>query len=225
MARTVKIVEHETDEAVGDPTVEWYDVEAETYFASTVDLSLAALWAQFLDRVPVGGRILDAGSGSGRDTRVFKDRGFLVDAFDASAALARLSSAYTGQQTRVARFSAWNGPPNYYDGIWAFASLLHVPRRQLPEVINRLAASLKPGGIFFASFKVGAVDSVDGRGRCFTNLTPSQADLLFRQLGVFDDIQLQANEAPAAHGEVTRWLYILARSARRPVGESGQRPS
>jgi len=214
MARTAKIVDREppaTEAAACDATVAWYDAEARAYFASTVDLYLAALWDRFLDKLPPGGRILDAGSGSGRDTRAFKDRGFRVDAFDASPALARLSSAYTGQQTRVARFSDWSGPPGYYDGIWAFASLLHVPRPQLPEAIDRLAASLKPGGILFASFKVGAADSVDSRGRRFTNLTPSQAELLFRRSGAFDDVQVETDEAPAAHGEITRWVYILAR--------------
>jgi SAM-dependent methyltransferase len=198
-----------------DQTSLWYDREAEAYFRSTVDNDLEPLWSRFLDHVPPGGTILDAGSGSGRDTRLFQSRGYEVDAFDASPALAKLSSAHTSQLTEVATFSSWSGPSAFYDGVWAFASLLHVPRRKLGDAIEKLVRSLKPGAYLFASFKGGAHDTIDPRGRRFTNLSPAAAEQVFQQNGRLDRIEVWSEEAPAAHGEVTTWVYVLARRAGR----------
>jgi len=194
-----------------DQTIRWYDREAEAYFRSTVGNDLEPLWSRFLVHVPAGGIILDAGSGSGRDTKLFQSRGFQVDAFDASPALARLSAAHTSQETEVASFSSWSGRSAYYDGVWAFASLLHVPRPELDGAIRKLGFSLKPGGYLFASFKGGDHDTMDPRGRRFTNLSPSAAEQIFQRQGGLDRVEVWSEEAPAAHGEVTTWVYVLAR--------------
>lgn len=108
----------------------------------------------FLERLRPGAKVLDAGCGSGRDSLFFKSQGFKVTAFDASEEMVRLASQLLGQPVLHMTFEDLN-LPDEYDGIWACASLLHVERTQLPAVIAELAKYLKPGGVFYMSFKYG----------------------------------------------------------------------
>lgn len=214
MARTAKLEQEPLapfDASIADTTLAFYEASADAYFETTAYLDLGLLWDRFLAAVPKGGRILDAGSGSGRDTRHFMALGYSVDAFDASPALARLSSKFTGQETQVASFATWKAPLKRYDGVWAFASLLHVQRAELRHAIVKLAQSLKPGGSFFASFKSDDHDLIDSRGRRFTNLTLLAAKTFFRGLPEFSEVEVWREEARAAHGETTTWVYVLAR--------------
>jgi len=124
----------------------WYAANAERFFADTVNSAAERMFAAFLPYLPEGGRILDAGCGSGRDAKAFLQRGFAVTAIDASPQLARLASQHAGIEVQVMRFSdvAWS---DRFDGIWACASLLHVPRAELPATLRRLVGALKPGGV------------------------------------------------------------------------------
>lgn len=135
-------------------TAAWYDENARQFFDQTVELPLAHAYEAFLPRLPRGGRILDAGCGSGRDTRRFLEMGYQVEAFDASARMVRLASKHTGLAVRRLRFDELDAEGEY-DGVFANACLLHVSPAELPAVLARLAAALKPGGVLFASLKRG----------------------------------------------------------------------
>lgn len=164
-------------------TIAYYRKNAETFFADTVAVEMAPLYERFLPRVPEGGHILDAGCGSGRDSRAFMVRGYSVTAFDASPELARLASGHIGQEVLVMRLEEveWR---QTFDGIWACASLLHVPSPVLPEVISRLAEALKPAGIMYVSFKHGRGER-EHKGRRFTDLDePTLSALLARIPGL-----------------------------------------
>ncbi|MEH6720194.1 MAG: class I SAM-dependent methyltransferase [Aurantimonas endophytica] len=195
----------------GDGTVAFYEREADAYFRSTLKNDLTDLYRLFLECLPEGGLILDAGSGSGRDTLSFLRAGYRVEAFDASARLASLSEEMTGIRVDVARFETWRGAPDRYAGIWCFASLLHVRNAELPAVLDRLVASLKPGGSFFASFKWGERSTVDERGRCFTNLTPDTARELFEGVQGLELTRIWAEGGPTALSDPTTWIYVLGR--------------
>lgn len=147
----------------------YYERNALRYFNSTVKADLSALYERFLRYVQVGGRILDAGSGSGRDTLAFLKSGYTVDAFDSSPALAELSSRLTGIGTQVMRFEELEEVERY-DGIWACAALLHVPQKQLPDVMARLVHALKHGGALYLSFKLGPGERLAEDGRFFTDM-------------------------------------------------------
>lgn len=147
----------------------FYERNASEYFAATVRADLSQLYDRFLAYVSPGGRILDAGSGSGRDTLAFLRRGYAVDAFDASPSLARLSTEHTGVRTQVMRLEDFK-QTDRYDGIWACASLLHLHADALPDAMARLAHALKPGGALYVSFKYGCTERVTPDGRFFTDL-------------------------------------------------------
>src|SRR5205823_3837686 len=93
--------------------------------------------------------------------------GYAVTAFDASPQLVQLASEYTGLAVKVRSFSDVNEQA-CYDGIWACASLLHLPLAEMPGALGKLWNALKPGGAFYFSFKLGDGERQHG-GRRFTD--------------------------------------------------------
>lgn len=147
-------------------TVSYYDQNAEEFANATKNVDMAALYTPFLRHIPKNGRILDAGCGSGRDSKNFLDRGYVVEAFDASQKVCALASSHVGMEVVHASFASFCGRLEYYDGIWACASLLHLPIEQLIYAFGKLADMLKPGGALYASFKT-AIDETHSGGRYF----------------------------------------------------------
>ncbi len=149
-------------------SIAYYEAHAQGFFDGTVNLDLSALHTRFLERLPAGSHILDAGCGSGRDARAFLEQGYTVTAFDAAPALAELASAHCGLPVAVLQLEEIDWQARF-DGIWACASLLHLSLLELPDVLRRLATALKPGGVLFTSFKHGHGEREHG-GRRFTDL-------------------------------------------------------
>ena len=146
-----------------DPTLAYYAKNARPFAEGTVGMDMSSLYGEFLPLLPKGGRILDAGCGSGRDALYFMRRGFEVTAFDASLEMAAAARKLLDRPVPVMAFLDvdWEA---MFDGIWACASLLHVPRSQIDEVLRRLARALRPSGVLYASFKYGNTEEVrDGR--------------------------------------------------------------
>lgn len=153
-------------------TLRYYETNASQFAASTLDVDMSVLHGRFLAHVPAGGLILDAGCGAGRDIKAFGHAGFRVRAFDASAELVRLAQEHAGQAVELRRFEEVD-EHSCYDGIWACASLLHVSEADLPATLSRLWASLKPGGVFYLSFKHGEGERRAGE-RDFTDATEAR---------------------------------------------------
>ena len=151
-------------------TLGYYERNADSYFKMTHDADLTAVYQSFVRWLPMGGSILDAGSGSGRDTLAFGRRGYEVEAFDSSPALCKLSTAFTGVTASVRRFQEVQEKEKF-DGVWACASLLHVPELELREAISRLVRALKAEGVLYISFKYGAGERVAEDGRLFVDMT------------------------------------------------------
>lgn len=147
---------------------QYYDNNAQVFYDSTISVDMQTLYEQFLPFIPVGSSILDAGCGAGRDSKAFLELGFDVDAFDASENLAELASELTGKEVVVELFQTYKNS-KIFDAIWACASLLHVPLKELPTVFSSLSSMLKSDGIFYCSFKYGEGE-IARNGRLFTNL-------------------------------------------------------
>jgi SAM-dependent methyltransferase len=192
------------DDWMDAASIAYYETHAAAFFADTVALDLSPLYARFLERLPAGGHLLDAGCGSGRDARAFLQRGYAVTAFDASPTLARLASAHCGLPVPVLRVQdmAWQ---EQFDGIWACASLLHVPLRELPEVLRRLAAALKPGGILYASFKYGQGER-EQRGRRFTDMDEAGLAALLQAAPYFTVLETWITADQRLERVEERWL-------------------
>ena len=150
-------------------TLHYYNSNAATFFADTVNVDMTVLYDRFLKHVPVGGWVLDAGCGSGRDSRAFLSLGYRVMAFDVSPELARMASDLLGQPVATLSFEQVTEVAQY-DGVWACASLLHLHEPELPDAFARLWAALKSGGVFYVSFKLGDCERLHN-GRHFTDAT------------------------------------------------------
>ncbi|GAA4012039.1 class I SAM-dependent methyltransferase [Deinococcus rubellus] len=189
------------------PEASYYDQHAETFEDQTLHLDMEGLYAPFLSRLPSSASILDAGCGPGRDALAFGQRGYSVDAFDASHEMARRASLRLGQYVPQARFQDLEGEAKY-DGIWACASLLHVPRPELPGVFQRIERALKPTGVLYASFKYGQGEMLRGTRR-FTDLNETLLEAVVRGTATLRLSQswITADIRPGRKEE--RWLNAL----------------
>jgi len=176
----------------------------------TLHRDMSAEHERFIQLLPQHGRILDAGCGSGRDSKAFIDAGFQVEAFDASQEMVRIASEWTDLDVRHMRFQDLD-VQECFNGIWACASLLHVPHEQLREVMQRLHRSLKTDGVLFASFKMGA-DHRHLEDRHFFD----QNDATFWSYveGLFTCIeQWEAEDLGRGSAPSKKWFNVLLRKS------------
>jgi 2-polyprenyl-3-methyl-5-hydroxy-6-metoxy-1,4-benzoquinol methylase len=119
-------------------TLAYYDEHANEFIERTANVSMAHLYQPFLELIPSRGKVLDAGCGSGRDSAEFARRGYQVTAFDGSAVLAQLATHRTGLDVLHQTFADTNWRDEF-DRVWASASLLHLPSREILTALARLA--------------------------------------------------------------------------------------
>ena len=142
-------------------TLSYYDENAAAFCEGTRNADMSEMRERFLQYLKPNALILDAGCGSGRDSKFFMESGYRVVALDGSKEMCRQASAYLGQEVQCRLFEEID-EKEVYDGIWACASLLHVPYELLPKVIARLITALVDGGVLYASFKYGEEEREDG---------------------------------------------------------------
>ena len=144
-------------------SITYYNQNADRYYNNTLNVDMSKIYYSFLQHLPPGSLILDAGCGSGRDSLHFINLGYRVEAFDGSEEMVRRSCQLIDREVQHCTFEEFHSEQSY-DSIWACASLLHVEKDRLTDVIEKLAVYLKKGGIFYMSFKYGDRDyEKDGR--------------------------------------------------------------
>jgi SAM-dependent methyltransferase len=148
----VTIADHEI-EAATRRTLQHYDDTAEEFWQGTADHDVSQNYAALLEslRGPGPFRILDFGCGPGRDLRAFRDLGHEAVGLDGAERFVVMARQHSGCEVLHQDFLALALPPESFDGIFANASLFHVPCRELPRVLGELWAALKPGGVLFSS--------------------------------------------------------------------------
>jgi SAM-dependent methyltransferase len=167
-------------------SIQYYQTNADEFYENTANVDMTSIYRRFLHFLPPRSIILDAGCGSGRDTKAFIELGYTVDAFDGSKKLVELAKDNTGIDVKHMLFHDLNAS-HRYDGIWTCASLLHVPQDELFSVMKLFARSLKEGGIWYASFKYGEGERTVS-GRVFTDLNESKLSQL---IGSIENITLK----------------------------------
>ena len=152
-----------------DKTLKYYNENAQSFASGTVSVKFTEVQDKFLEKLNPDAYILDFGCGAGRDTKYFLSRGYQIDAIDGSEQLCRIASKYTGIKVRQMLFQELDEKEKY-DGIWACASILHLPKKQLREVLKNMYAALKSEGWIYPSFKYGKFEG-ERNGRYFTDFT------------------------------------------------------
>lgn len=153
--------------AIAEGTLAYYNRHAEDFFAGTrehdVSQNMAAL-LQFIEGAAPF-TLLDFGCGPGRDLKVFRQQGHVAVGLEGAARFADMARAYSGCEVWQQDFLALDLPAGHFDGVFANASLFHVPVQALPRVLSELHATLKPGGVLFSSNPRGNNDEGWNRER------------------------------------------------------------
>lgn len=192
-------------------SIDYYNQNALTYFRRTVLIDMSDLYEPFLSYLPKKGYILDAGCGGGRDTKYFTSLGYNVTAIDASQAMVMISYEFTRQKTILMAFQDINFV-NYFDGIWASASLLHVPRKEMDLVFKKMITAIKDGGIWYLSFKVGIAERIEKDGRFFNDYNEEKfREFLNNYKDVLEIISLNSTVTRKDNCLPEEWLNILLR--------------
>jgi len=198
-------------------TLDFYERNGAKFAAQTQPLDMSGFYKPFLAQMRAHGHILDAGCGSGRDTKAFLERGYQVTAFDASQTLVNIASAYPGLPVRKMTFQEM-AFHNEFDGVWACASLLHIPLDELAGVLVRCANALKSGGVLYLSFKYGDGQRIAEDGRQFTDMNEARLTRLLQsdKSLALDTVWTNADSRP---GRNEVWLNAIARKvANTPLG-------
>ena len=191
-----------------ESTLTYYEVNARRFVRETRDVDLGHLRAPFLAWLPdSGARVLDAGCGSGRDSLAFLAEGHEVTAFDASGAMARLASEALGFPVLRMSFDEVEFEETF-DGVWACASLLHVPRQDMAGVLRRLARALKSHGVLYTSFRYGDVETVR-RGRLFSDYHEGSFEDVLQGTPELRPIELWRTPDARPERYDTAWLNVL----------------
>ena len=195
---------------MNNDTLNYYEKNADVFASGTVDVVFTDIQDKFLKLLPKGGYILDFGCGSGRDTKYFLGKGFRVDAVDGSERLCRIASGNAGIDVRQMLFSELEAD-EVYDGIWACASILHLPRKELEDVFKRMLRAVRHGGYIYASFKYGEFEGFRN-GRFFTDFTEKSFEKFASFAAaefVMVDEWVTADVRPGRGDE--RWLNLILR--------------
>jgi SAM-dependent methyltransferase len=154
---------------VDEATLQFYRRNARSY-ADWAKAPSARLTG-FLGLLPPGGSILELGCGAGNHAAEMLARGFVLRATDGSPEMAEVASQRLNHPVEVMRFDELDAH-QAYDGVWASACLLHVPRDELAGILTRIHRALKNDGVFYASFKIGEGGGRDSLGRYYNYPSP-----------------------------------------------------
>jgi SAM-dependent methyltransferase len=134
-------------------TLAHYDANAEAFWAGTRDHDVRQNIEALLERIEGASpfAILDFGCGPGRDLAAFTALGHVAVGLEGSARLAALARTNSGCDVWEQDFLRLSLPPGRFDGVFANASLFHVPAQELPRVLGQLHATLKANGVLFSS--------------------------------------------------------------------------
>ena len=192
-----------------DPTIDYYNLNAENFIESTQNVDMHQAQDRFLQLLDENASILDFGCGSGRETKYFLDKGCRVTATDGSAELCRRASVFTGIEVQEMLFQELDDIDTY-DGIWACSSILHLPKNELLSVIRKMCDALKSSGVIYTSFKYGDFEGkrngryfTDFREETFQEFMKGIPELTIEDYWITDDVR------PGRGDE--RWLNLILR--------------
>jgi SAM-dependent methyltransferase len=154
-------------EKITDLTLEHYNQRSEEFWEGTrdhdVSQNIAAMLRYLKGEPPF--TLLDFGCGPGRDLKIFADLGHVAIGLEGAARFAAMARAYSGCEVWQQDFLNLDLPVTHFDGVFANATLFHVPSQELPRVLLELHACLKPSGVLFSSNPRGQNDEGWSRGR------------------------------------------------------------
>ncbi len=191
-------------------TLQFYRENAGAYagWAKAPSMRLAG----FLALLPPAAAILELGCGAGNHSAVMLADGFRLRATDGSPEMAAAASRRLNHPVEVLLFDQLE-EVGVYDGVWASACLLHVPRGELAGILARIHRALKPDGVFYASYKMGEADARDSLGRYYNYPSPEWLDATYDASGKWQQIKSDTSVIKSFDGEPATMLHIVVRKS------------
>lgn len=199
-------------------TLAYYDTNAHRFTSDTLDVEFSDIQDSFLAQLKPGALILDFGCGSGRDSRYFLQKGYQVEACDGSEEMVKAATRNAGIPVKRMLFSELD-EKDRYDGIFACASILHVPSKELPDIITRMKKAVKTGGILYVSFKYGTFEGIRN-GRYFTDQTEESLKAILDEVGGLEIIRTGITGDARPGREDEKWLNVLLRKTEGKAEET-----
>lgn len=149
---------------------EYYEINAKRYAEQTFSADMSEQYKRFFPLLREQARILDVGSGSGRDACYFQKKGYQVTALEPSKNLCReIRKVFSGE---IVCSDIQNYRPDQrFDGIWACASFLHLQEREVLSFFEKINLYLNDNGIVYLSGKNGIATGEAADGRYFLEFT------------------------------------------------------
>lgn len=199
---------------MSDRTIAYYNSEAHAYADLTAHADMSPIYARFEKYLSPGAAVLDAGCGSGRDSLHFMKMGYTVTAIDASTEMCAYASELLQQEVRQLTFQELDCR-EAFSGIWACASLLHVPERQQTEVLRRLMRALTSGGVLYASWKYGETERTEAAsGRLFCDMTEKRIEALAESVEGVRIEECWTSEDVRADQRSQKWMNGIFRKIK-----------
>ena len=152
---------------ISELTLAQYNERADAFWAGTKDHDVSQNITTFLQHIKNAPpyAILDLGCGPGRDLKVFTELGHTAVGLDGALRFVEMARSYSGCEVWHQDFLSLSLPAGHFDGIFANASLFHVPGRELSRVLKELWTALKPDGVLFSSNPRGSNEECWNQGR------------------------------------------------------------
>ena len=199
-----------------EETLQFYRDNAQSYADWAKEPSTRL--KSFLALLPPGGSILELGCGAGNHSAVMREAGFAVRATDGSPEMAEIASRRLGHPVEAMLFHELDAR-EAYDGVWASACLLHVPRDELAAILGRIHRALKPSGVFYASFKIGEGDGRDDLGRYYNYPSPEWLRATYAAAATWDPLASDTSVIQSFDQTPANMLHLVVRKVaalRRP---------
>jgi SAM-dependent methyltransferase len=164
--------------------VDYYNKNIQSYIERTFQVEMEDFQNRFLQYLPPKARILDAGCGPGRDVLAFTKKGYTVLGFDAAEEMVK----YVNRQLGLLAVRGFFHEMEFseaFEGVWASASLVHVPPSVLADVLQKLWKALTPNGILGISFKEGVGVKREG-DRTFTYMNKESLSPYLNSFDIVD---------------------------------------
>jgi SAM-dependent methyltransferase len=193
---------------VDETTLQFYRRNAESYAAWAKAPSTRLIG--FLGLLPAGASILELGCGAGNHAAEMLARGFDLRATDGSPEMAEIASLRLNHPVATMRFDELE-ENEAFDGVWASACLLHVPKEELAGILTRIHRALKTGGVFYASYKAGDGDGRDSLGRYYNYVSSEWLRAAYAVAGPWQTISFDTSEIKSFDQAPATLLHLVMR--------------
>lgn len=189
-------------------TIEYYNKYAAKIFEDTAELDMENLRQKFLKYLEEGDTILDLGCGSGRDSLAFYEQGYDVTPLDASEEMCKLAEIHTGIEVLHMAYEDMEFD-EVFDGIWGCGALVHVPEKELEEILERIIDAMCQGGILFLSFREGDFEGFQGE-QYFCDYTEEKLERILKETKRLDIKKLWVTADINRNSDIS-WVNVLAK--------------